>query len=98
MTAFRVSARAAALRLADLQFAEDRLYSQVLAVFLPPKRPQDGTPRNPPRYQARLRQYGLRGVSTVLHSFPENDALSILRMDVQDVRRLADEVPGVIAL
>lgn len=91
---FRVSARAAALRLIDLNLAERSLYGEVLKVFVPKPR-EDGQPYSPPRATARLRQYGPRVISTVLEALPPRDALSVLRVDVEDVRRIAEEVPGV---
>lgn len=97
MSRFRVSARAAALRLNDLGYAPDGLYAAVLSVFRTRKGSQGGKVFSPPRYRARLRQYGTSTVTTVLGALPPNDALSVLRMDVDDVRKLADEVPGVPA-
>lgn len=98
MNAFRVSARAAAVNLSDLGFAQDGLYAAVLAVFRTTAPRKTGTPHSPPRHKLRLRQYGDRVVETILTSLPQSDALSVLRMTVEDVRRLADEVPGVAAL
>ena len=97
MNRFRVSARAAAIRLDVLGYAEEELYAHVLAVFKPKGR-ADGTPRNPPRHRARLRQYGEHTVETLLTSLPPRDALAVLRMDATDARKLADEVPGVVAI
>jgi hypothetical protein len=34
-------------------------------------------------------------IGTVLENLPPRDALSVLRIDVEDARRLAEEVPGV---
>jgi Zn-dependent peptidase ImmA (M78 family) len=94
---FRVSARAAALRLIGLNFAERSLYGEVLKVFVPKPR-EDGQPYSPPRATARLRQYGPRVISTVLDALPPRDTLSVLRIDVEDVRKIAEEVPGVPVL
>ncbi|MGH3975109.1 MAG: ImmA/IrrE family metallo-endopeptidase [Pseudonocardiaceae bacterium] len=94
---FRVSARAAALRLIDLNLAERSLYGEVLKVFVLKPR-EDGQPYSPPRATARLRQYGPRVISTVLEALPPRDALSVLRIDIEDVRRIAEEVPGVSVL
>lgn len=94
MLRYRVSARAAAIRLGDLGYAESGLYAAVLAIFRPGKK-SAGTPPSPPRHKARVRQYGAPTVATVLGLLPPNDALSVLRLDVDDVRKMADEVPGV---
>ena len=91
---FRVSNRAAALRLDELGFAEDGLYGHVLAVFKPKKR-TEGRPQSPPRHRARLRQYGLHTIETVLSGLSPRDAMSVLRINAEDARKLADEVPGV---
>ncbi len=91
---FRVSARAAALRLIDLGLASQSLYAEVLRVFVPKPR-TDSRLFSPPRVTARLRQYGPRVIGTVLENLPPRDALSVLRIDVEDARRLAEEVPGV---
>lgn len=93
-TSFRVSARAAALRLIDLDLAHRALYGQVIRVFVPKPRPE-GQVFSPPRATARLRQFGARTVSIVLEKIPPRDALSLLRIDVDDARRLAEDVPGV---
>jgi Zn-dependent peptidase ImmA (M78 family) len=99
MNRFFVSARAAALRLLDLELGRESLYAEVLAVFRPKRQNQARKDvRRPPRYTQRLRQYGSPTVSLVLQSLPPTEALSILRMTVEDARRLADEVPGVPAL
>lgn len=97
MSRFRVSARAAAVRLGDLGYGSDGLYVAVLSIFRTGKKATPGRPSSPPRHRARLRQYGTPTVMTVLDALPPNDALSVLRMDVEDVRKLADEVPGVPA-
>lgn len=93
---FRVSARAAALRLIDLGYGKPPLYAQVVALFRPAPPPPPGTPMaRPPRAVARVREYGPDTVRTVLTALPERDALNVLRVTVDDVRRMADEVPGV---
>ena len=97
MAAFRVSARASAVRLNGLGYASEGLYGVVLAVFKTTKR-TPGKPHNPPRHKMRLRQYGTSTVTTILDSLPPSDAMSVLRLNVEDVRSLADEVPGVRAL
>ncbi|MFP5335712.1 MAG: ImmA/IrrE family metallo-endopeptidase [Actinomycetes bacterium] len=99
-TAFRVSHRAAALRLIDLGYAERSLYADVLRVFRP-KPPEKDAGRkiaSPPRPTLRIRQYGPRTLRTVLSELPPRDALSMLRVTVEDARRIADEVPGVPSL
>ncbi|WGY03733.1 ImmA/IrrE family metallo-endopeptidase [Nocardioides sp. QY071] len=98
MTTFRVSARAAAARLADLGFADAGLYPAVLKVFQVKSGASTRTPRNPPRHRMRLRQYGENTVTRVFNSLPPDDALSVLRLTVDDARAMADEVPGVPAL
>jgi Zn-dependent peptidase ImmA (M78 family) len=99
MRRFRVSARAAALRLIDLGFATPKLYGEVARVFVPKPPPPKGTPiARPPRAVARVREYGPETVRTVLEALPPRDALSILRVTVDDVRRISSEVPGVASL
>jgi Zn-dependent peptidase ImmA (M78 family) len=95
MSCFRVSARAAALRLIALNYAPRSLYADVLRVFVPKPRPADQKISSAPRPTLRRRQYGDRVLRTIINSLPARDALSILRLEVEDVRRLADEVPGV---
>ncbi len=96
MRRFRVSARAAALRLIDLGFATPLLYGDVARVFVPKPPPPKGTPiASPPRSVARVRQYGPDVVRTVLTALPPRDALAVLRVTVDDVRKMANEVPGV---
>ncbi|MFS0700032.1 ImmA/IrrE family metallo-endopeptidase [Cellulomonas sp. 179-A 4D5 NHS] len=99
MSAFRVSARAAALRLIDLGLAERSLYGAVITQFAPKKKEPAKTTnfRRPSRSTSRIREYGGRTLATVLSSIPETDAMSVLRVDWDDVRKLADEVPGVRA-
>ena len=97
MNTFSVSARAAAIRLNDLGYAREGLYASVLALFRPRGRTSTSTPRSPARHRLRVRQYGANTVANVLTALPPNDALSVLRMTVEDVRKLADEVPGVPA-
>jgi Zn-dependent peptidase ImmA (M78 family) len=95
MTAFRVSARASALRLIDLGYAMRSLYSDVVRVFQPKPRPTTTDVRRPRRSVQRLAQFGPRALETVLQDVPPFEALSILRMTVPDVRELAEKVPGV---
>jgi Zn-dependent peptidase ImmA (M78 family) len=96
MRRFRVSARAAALRLIGLRLAVPTLYQEVVRVFVPAPPPPTGTPiASPPRSVARVRQYGPETLRTILSAVPPRDALSILRVTVDDVRKIADEVPGV---
>jgi len=94
---FRVSARAAALRLIELGLAEKSLYSQVLEYFKPKPREYDRTKefRRLGRPRLRLREYGPRAVATVMSRLPETDALSVLRITVEDARTIAAEAPGV---
>lgn len=95
MSRYRVSARAAALRLVELKFASPLLYNEVARVFQPAPPNPDAKPRSAPRHEARLRQYGQRAVSTILEHLPPQDALSILRVEVEDVRRMPETVRGV---
>jgi hypothetical protein len=96
MRQFRVSARAAALRLIDLGLATASLYGDVARVFVPKPPPSKGTPiASPPRAVARVRQFGPDTIRTVLSALPPRDALSVLAVTVDDVRKLANEVPGV---
>jgi Zn-dependent peptidase ImmA (M78 family)/transcriptional regulator with XRE-family HTH domain len=97
MSRFRVSARAAAIRLEELGYAEPTLYAQVLAVFKPNPR-KEGDARSPARHTARLRQYGEHTIETIMTSLPPRDAMAVLRIDAEDARKLADEVPGVVAI
>jgi Zn-dependent peptidase ImmA (M78 family) len=90
---FRVSARAAALRLEGLKLAPNGLYAKVNNVFKP--KLVAGTPRNPPRATMRLRQYGGDVIETLMTSLPPGDALRILRIDALDARKLAGEVPQI---
>ena len=99
MTRFRVSARAAALRLIDLGLAPVRLYGEVVAIFRP--RPPESSSRDikrPRRSIQRVNQFGPRALGIVLQDEEPFEALSILRMTVPDVRELAEQVPGVVAL
>lgn len=98
MRRFRVSARAAALRLITLEYASRSLYAQVLQVFVPKPPPSGQKISNPPRATMRRRQLGDRVLKSVLNELPPRDALSVLRLQVADVRTLADEVPGVQAI
>lgn len=90
----RVSARAAANRLIDLGLAERSLYPAVLKTFVPKAR-TEGKPQSPSRPVARLRTYGPRVISTVFDALPPRDAMNVLRLDVEDARKLADQVPGL---
>jgi Zn-dependent peptidase ImmA (M78 family) len=94
---FRVSHRAAALRLIDTGYAPRTLYGEVLRAFVPPPSSDAdrGDFRRPPRSVTRPREYGIRTIRTVLDALPPRDALAILRMTVEDVRRIAGEVPDV---
>ena len=94
--AFRVSHRAAALRLIDLDFAERSLYAEVLSVFKPkpPEKPSGDFKRSA-RSTARMREYGPRTLETVLSALPPRDALSVLRVTVEDARKISDQVSGV---
>lgn len=99
MRRFRGSARASALRLIDLGLATPLLYREVARVFVPKPPPPKGTPiARPPRSVARVREYGPDTVRTVLATLPPRDALSVLRVTVDDVRQIANEVPGVPSL
>lgn len=98
MRTFRVSARAAALRLIDLRYAHSNLYTEAKRTFAPPPPSASDKPMaRPPRAVARVREYGPATLRTVLTALPPRDALSTLRVTVEDVRRIADEVPGVPA-
>lgn len=94
---FRVSHRAAALRLIDLGYAPVEFYGRVARAF----EPGSGgiTEANqffsPPRSVARPREYGIGTIRTVLDALPPRDALDILRLTVDDVRRIAQETPDV---
>ncbi|MFH5821735.1 ImmA/IrrE family metallo-endopeptidase [Georgenia sp. AZ-5] len=94
--AFRVSHRAAALRLIDMGLAERSLYADVLAIFRPkpPAKPSNSF-RRPARATARVREFGPRALDIVLNELPPRDALSVLRVTVEDVRRISEEVPSV---
>jgi Zn-dependent peptidase ImmA (M78 family) len=94
MRKFRVSARAAALRMEGLNLAPKGLYAKVNNVFVP-KPSTGGQPRNPPRATMRLRQYGGDVIESLMTSLPPRDALRILRIDALDARRLAQEVPQI---
>jgi len=92
---FRVSARAAAVRLIDLGLGAPPLYAEVESVFVPAPPPPKGTPMaRPPRSVARIREYGPATVRTVLTALPPRDALSVLRLTVEDVRRLGHPTPS----
>lgn len=95
MRRFRVSARAAAVRLIDMGYGTRALYKEVLSTFVPTPPPPDAKIARPPRSVARVREYGPRTVRAVLTTLPPRDALSVLRITVEDLRRMANEVPGV---
>lgn len=96
MRQFRVSGRAAALRMIDLGLATPALYADVQRVFKPAPPPAKGTRiASPPRPVARIRQYGPDALRTVLTALPARDALGVLRITVDDARSIANEVPGV---
>lgn len=96
MTRFRVSARAAALRLIAMRYASAALYAEVIRVFAPKPPEEVSRPMSsPPRSELRQRQYGDRVLRTLINDLPQRDSLSILRVEVEDVRRIADKVPGV---
>lgn len=89
MRRFRVSARAAALRLIDTRFATHALYGEVLRTFVPePPRETDGSFKRPARAVARVREYGPRAVRTVLEELPPRDALSVLRLTMDDIQHV----------
>jgi Zn-dependent peptidase ImmA (M78 family) len=95
---FRVSHRAAALRMIDLGYAPFGFYSQVINTFeVSTSAATDTNTRisSPPRYVARTREYGIDAIRTVLDALPPRDALDILRLRVEDVRRIAQENPDV---
>jgi Zn-dependent peptidase ImmA (M78 family) len=97
--AFRVSGRAAALRMIDLGLAERRLYRIVEAEFRPATQSQsDRQVFSPPRAVKRLRQYGPRALDTILRDVDPFEALSILRMTVPDARELSEQVPSAAIL
>jgi Zn-dependent peptidase ImmA (M78 family) len=100
MRRYGVSARAAALRLISLEYAPVRFYAQVEEVFRPkppPERDRDDTARRPPRDVQRERQFGPRALREVLNGVPEHVALRVLRMTVDDARKIAERVPGIRA-
>jgi Zn-dependent peptidase ImmA (M78 family) len=94
MRRFRVSARAAAVRLESLEIAPKSLYAKVNQVFAP-KASKEGQPHSPPRTTLRLRQYGGDVIEALLTTLPPRDALRILRIDALDARRLAEEIPQI---
>lgn len=94
---YRVSARAAAVRLVELGLATSLLYAEVNRRFMvaPPNEESERKPMSAPRALARTREYGPRALSTILEQLPQRDALSILRVTVEDVRQLSGTVRGV---
>jgi Zn-dependent peptidase ImmA (M78 family)/transcriptional regulator with XRE-family HTH domain len=95
MRKFRVSARAAAIRLESLGVAPKGLYGKVNSVFVPKAPSKSGQISSPPRAVARVRQYGPEVIETVLNSLPPRDALRVLRINALDARLLAQEVPDI---
>jgi Zn-dependent peptidase ImmA (M78 family) len=93
----KVSHRAAALRLIDLDLARRDLYATVLSLFRPRARPTTPRPdfRQPRRSTARIREYGAHTLELALSELPPRDAMSMLRVNVEDVREIAEKVPGV---
>lgn len=87
-----VSHRAAALRLIELGHARRDLYALVEAVFRPSETTGGGG-SGELRHEARLREYGERPLQLVLGSLQPRDALSVLRLQVEDVRSLEAEIP-----
>jgi Zn-dependent peptidase ImmA (M78 family) len=99
MNAFRVSGRAAALRLIDLGLAPRSLYRTVVAMFRPKPTVEGRTIGwSPPRSQMRLRQFGPRALDAVFRDVEPFEALSILRMTVPDARELSGQVPSAAVL
>jgi Zn-dependent peptidase ImmA (M78 family) len=96
---FRVSQQAATLRLIDMGYASIDLYIQVVRTFAPGSQTSGAEAefRSPPRFIARPREYGISTIRTVLDALPTRDALDILGLTVEDVRRIAQEVPDVRA-
>jgi Zn-dependent peptidase ImmA (M78 family) len=94
---FRVSHRAAALRMIDMGFAPFQLYAQVINVFEPRGTTGSESEKfySSPRSVARPREYGIGTIQTVLDALPPRDALDILRLTVEDVRQIAQEAPDV---
>jgi Zn-dependent peptidase ImmA (M78 family) len=93
-----VSHRAAALRLVSLRLAPFSLYEQVDRMFVAGQAQASGSSseyRRPSRSVSRPREYGIRTIRTVLDTLPPRDALSVLRMNVEDVRQLAEREPDV---
>lgn len=87
-----VSHRAAALRLIELGFARRGLYAEVDAVFRPGESAAGGG-SGERRHEARLRELGERPLHLVLGALQPRDALSVLRLQVDDVRSLEAEIP-----
>lgn len=92
---FRVSARAAALRLITLGYAGPDLYGEVSRVFVPKPPGNSARVASPQRAMLRQRQFGDRVLRIILNELPPRDALSILRLGAPDARRLVELVPGV---
>jgi Zn-dependent peptidase ImmA (M78 family) len=97
---FHVSARAVALRLIDLGWADASLYAAVTVAFRPKPRAEGagGGPRTP-RAEKRVREYGPRTLSTLLGAaesgaLPLRDAAAVLRLEYEDVQRLTELLDG----
>jgi Zn-dependent peptidase ImmA (M78 family) len=95
MRRFRVSARASALRLKDIGYASAALYPAVVALFKPAVPKPGARISSPSRPVARLRQYGPTTVAAVIDALPPRDALSVLRITVEDAREIAAEIGGI---
>jgi Zn-dependent peptidase ImmA (M78 family) len=96
----KVSLRASALRLIDLEFVSQSVYAQVEAIARPRRSSSGGgTLRRP---QKRLREYGPelpRLVDDAVEAgrMTTRDALDLLRLPVEDYRQLADSAREEIA-
>lgn len=100
MEYFGVSARAAALRLIALEYAPPRFYADIEAVFRPkpaPERDPNAKRKRSPRDVQREREFGGRALREILNGLPEHVALRVLRLTVQDARKIAERVPGIHA-
>jgi Zn-dependent peptidase ImmA (M78 family)/transcriptional regulator with XRE-family HTH domain len=95
MNYFHVSARAAALRLIDLGYARPRLYVEIEAIFRPREPAQRDEMKRPPKHVQRESQYGARALREILTGLPEIVALRVLRITVDDARKIAERVPGI---
>lgn len=96
MRRYRVSARAVARRLIDLELGRWALYRRVEQEFQVRQQPDTNTtPKSEPRPKARLRQYGADVIETVFTALPPRDALSVLRIEVEDARQMVEDVPSI---